>query len=91
MSTTLSPASVKQLGQMNFEVYPNPATTSVNVVLENDQPATLDIYNLTGGKVQSIILSKKETIISTEGFSKGSYFFKLSKDSGVQTKKIVIE
>jgi aryl-phospho-beta-D-glucosidase BglC (GH1 family) len=90
-ATTLKNNSVSQLKQLNFEVYPNPASTSVNVVLEDDQPASLDIYNVTGSIIQSIILSEKETAISTNGFSKGSYFFRLSTDTGVQTKKVMVE
>ncbi len=91
MTTTLKPTSVSLLGHMNFEVYPNPASTSVNVILENDQPARLDIYNLTGSRIQSIILSEKETSLPLAGLSKGSYLFKISTNTGVQTKKVMVE
>lgn len=91
MATTLSPASICQLKKSNFEVYPNPATTSVSVVLENEQPATLDIYNLIGSKIQSTTLSCKETTVSLAGFPKGSYLFKLSSNEGTQTKKVMVE
>jgi len=91
MATTLKPTSVGQLEQMNFKVYPNPATSSVNIVIENEQPVTLDIYNLTGTRIESAILTKKETTISLAGLSKGSYFFNLRSNEGIQTKKVVIK
>jgi aryl-phospho-beta-D-glucosidase BglC (GH1 family) len=90
-ATTLNPTSVSQLEQMSFAIYPNPATTSVKVVIESDKPATLDIYNLIGGRIQSTILNGKESIVSLTGFSKGSYLFTLSSNEGVQTKKVIVQ
>lgn len=91
MATTLSPASVNQLKESNFEVYPNPASTNVKVVFESEQPATLDVYNVTGSRIQSITLSEKETNLSLAGLSKGSYLFKISTNTSVQTKKVLVE
>ena len=91
MATTLSPASVNQLKESNFEVYPNPASTNVKVVFESEQPATLDVYNVTGSKIQSITLAEKETTVSLAGFPKGSYLFKLSSNEVTQTKKVMVE
>lgn len=91
IATTLSPASINQMKQGNFEVYPNPATSSVKVVLENEHPATLNIYNLIGTKIQSTTLTDKETNVSLAGFPKGSYLFKLSLNEGTQTKKVMVE
>lgn len=88
--STLEDASV-----MNMQVYPNPAQSNVNVVLEGVQGQTMiTIYDMSGKVVSSerIEVSYNGQIYTTSvnNYSQGIYFVKVVNGDAVMTKKLII-
>ncbi len=77
----------------NLSVYPNPASTSLNVKLGSvSDKATVEVYNTIG---QIVIASQEVTNNSTEinvsTLAKGVYILKVSNGKEVSNTKFVIE
>ncbi len=79
--TTLSTDAV---AITDFEIFPNPARSVVNV--NTTQPLNrLEVYSSLGQKV----LESSNTSIDISNQPKGLYFFKIYTDSGVATRKVI--
>jgi hypothetical protein len=70
-------------------IYPNPATTLLNVV--NDVEMTsVRIMNQTGQVVYFDSPSETQVSINTAKFSAGIYFIEITSEKGVATEKLII-
>jgi hypothetical protein len=75
-----------------FTIFPNPAFSNVLINKpESSNPAKLDIYNVLGMKIKSVMLTNNETSISVESLEKGIYIFVLTSINSVETKKIMVQ
>ncbi|MFC1785866.1 GDSL-type esterase/lipase family protein [Candidatus Neomarinimicrobiota bacterium] len=82
--------------------FPNPfnPTTSINYDLSNDSYVTLDIYNISGEHINSLVdetQAKGSKIVQWNGVNKkgekvnsGIYFYKLQANDFTKTKKMVL-
>ncbi|MBD3170433.1 MAG: T9SS type A sorting domain-containing protein [candidate division Zixibacteria bacterium] len=77
--------------------YPNPfnATTTISYALASDSDVSLEIYNLMGQKVETIISENQTAGYKTvtwdaSGYSSGVYFYKLSAGNEVFTKRLTL-
>lgn len=72
----------------NFVIYPNPATSILN--LDINQNATIqriDIYNLYGQLVYNQVRNFSSTMkLNISNFSNGTYFIKIITNDGNATK-----
>lgn len=78
-------------------VFPNPSSEQINLSFSSikNQEVKIELLDLTG----KIILSKIEKAqsgithktIDIKGIAKGIYFINLTNESGIETKKIIIE
>jgi Secretion system C-terminal sorting domain len=73
--TTLSSESFTK---SDFELYPNPADTNINIVVKEETVNAIDIYDITG----KLLLSTKQTTIDVSLFSNGVYIVSVKTDSG---------
>lgn len=71
-------------------VYPNPTTTDLNVVLENDVETRAVLYNTIGQVVRQVQF-QGSTELSLGDLSKGIYIIHLSNKEGMATRKVVLE
>jgi len=88
--------SVRSLTTFNsFEVYPNPATSSVNIEVEVNQGRILSysIINISGQTMVSKTVNAKqlEEAIPTAGFVAGVYVLNIVTDSGSSAKRLIIQ
>jgi len=75
-------------------VFPNPFTSSINVVVKDILQTNLEIsiYNAVGVKVLSKFLMSKSSIIETNNLTKGIYFYQVSSnDKILQSGKLVCD
>jgi len=75
-----------------LDVYPNPNSGSfvVNLRSVKEEPATIVITNIVGGKVSELTtVTNKETAITTQ-LAPGIYFLSVSTANGRYTDKIVV-
>jgi hypothetical protein len=77
--------------------YPNPfnPSTSIEFVLSKAGRATLDIYNVVGQKVATLVDGKMvagdhEIVWDASTFASGIYFYKLNFEGSSQTKKMML-
>lgn len=76
----------------NFLVYPNPAKSSINIVLPNHtgKSTTLTLIDARGKKVATFELSTKEEQVQLPPLTKGIYYLRLN-DTTLAAQKLVIE
>lgn len=86
-----NPLSVYQIDDVNsIVVFPNPFTNSLTVTSNNNQPATITIYDITSRKLlqQEFINS---ITLSTSQLPKGIYLYQVRNKSGVINKGKVVK
>jgi hypothetical protein len=72
-------------------VYPNPATSLVTIANPAHKTIKLDIYDISGRKIKSQIISSDYTNIPVESLEPGTLMFIFTSDNSVQTAKVVIQ
>ncbi len=77
-----------QVQDLAFSIYPNPATTVLNINL-NAEIKSVTIYNTLGQMVQENVSPTKTTDVS--GLKTGSYFIKIISDKGTASSKFIKE
>jgi hypothetical protein len=71
-------------------VYPNPATDMINVVVSED--ATVQLVDVSGRQViyQTNVLANEAASISTASIANGVYLMKVYNGTNVSVKKVVV-
>lgn len=73
-----------------IEAYPNPTSDFVNILINKDfDNATIEIYNITGQYLQSIVVKYRSTPISLENYPSGLYIAKINYDNQTESIKII--
>lgn len=77
-----------ELGSSKLAVYPNPATTEVNIKLEGSKVADITVADVTGRVIP--VKFSKEGKVDTSKLSTGVYFLRVKDDKGVtRIQKII--
>jgi len=83
---------------LSVEVWPNPATNSVNIsfVLENSDNAVIEITDLSGRKVSTIENRKfsrgsNQVSFDINNYAKGIYIYKIRTSNALVSGKLIIE
>lgn len=72
------------------EVYPNPTTQFVNIVIgEEFSKAEVQVFDMTGRKLQERDLNYQSTPIDLQGYGPGVYIFKITIDGIVNDVKVI--
>lgn len=92
---TTSPEESAAEKAINMNVYPNPASNNVNVVLSGVEGQTvITVHDMSGKAVTSmrVDLDGNNQIVNlpVDNFSQGIYFIKAVNGSAVMTKKLII-
>lgn len=84
--TVSATASVAENHQSNIKLYPNPADTYfiVDNVAANDK---LEIYNVAGKLVKSLVIQSNNEKISIENLTSGVYFAKINERKALRLIK----
>ncbi len=77
----------------NIVIYPNPANNQINVEVNDlsNYPRTVELYNVLGQKVISLIPAENKFALSLTGFSTGTYYLKIISGAKVYTQKLIKE
>lgn len=77
---------------VNFEIYPNPATTEINLVTYNDDQLTFRIYDSVGRLLQEVQVSGLTTI-DVSALSAGVYMYAVENNTNgmISTDKFIVE
>ncbi len=76
---------------VSVQVYPNPATSVINVVAP--ERAVVELMNVLGQQVivSTVVNANQKQEISTENLANGTYMLKIYNDNFVSTQRIVID
>ena len=73
---------------IEFEMYPNPAQSSVTIELSNNQNFTLSIIDLSGRNIATTKNVSGKTVVSIAGFTPGMYLVEvLNEQAGISERK----
>lgn len=73
-----------------ISVYPNPATTNLNVVLGSGMKADLSVLDLTGKVVAVINQVAGEATVNVASLKAGTYLLRVATAEGIATKRFVV-
>ena len=91
-----SGASIEEIENIYMNVFPNPATTAVNVVFEaNNSTYNVSILDLQGRVVSNQVVENvygtQTVVFGTENIAKGSYVISVKSNGNTTTKNVVIK
>jgi len=93
ISVEVIPGTITSINPNDFVsqimIYPNPATNYVTI--ESPQQAILEIFNMKGQLLETILCSNKRTTIDLSKLSTGIYLTKVKSDIGIVVKRIIIQ
>lgn len=78
---TTEELGIVELGSSKLAVYPNPATTEVNIKLEGSKIVQADVTDVTGRVISSQAV--KNGKVNVANLAKGVYFLRVKDDKGV--------
>jgi hypothetical protein len=78
---------------VNFNLYPNPATESITISIENglDKNQKLRIIDVSGKLVMESYINSTQAILDISKLKKGVYFVTLFTNKGQKTRKLVLQ
>ncbi|MCF6131927.1 T9SS type A sorting domain-containing protein [Flavobacterium wongokense] len=73
----------------SVKVYPNPATTTLNIATKNLQAEELELYDVQGRLILSEKMSGTEHQLNISNLENGTYLLKVSGDNKSETIKVI--
>jgi hypothetical protein len=82
---------VRDIDQLQFSIYPNPADQQITVVLDNKtgQNALAVMYDMTGRKVAEFSLNDNYNTLNISDLNSGIYLLQIKTESQTAIKKII--
>jgi hypothetical protein len=81
------------LPEIDFSLYPNPATNFINIEL--DQSAyrnnSMKIYNLLGELITEKRVSTSRISLDVSNYPKGVYLININSEQGNKTKRFIVQ
>ena len=77
--------------EAGFEIFPNPATSMINIKSSLNGEAQVNIFDMTGRCVKQVVTDMNNATISIENLNKGVYFISVQQDKYYNIQKLVVE
>lgn len=78
--------------EANFNIYPNPAQSMINIESSLNGKAQINIFDMTGRCVKEISANDMSKVsVNVEDLNKGVYFISIQQDNSYNIQKLVIE
>ena len=90
--TGLTPSGIqeKQLRQISFGIYPNPANDEINLQFETAGSKQLSIFNMTGEQVYNNTILEKTFKLNIASLAKGIYLIEMKDQNGLGKQKLIV-
>lgn len=87
-----SPASLSNIDQANFVLYPNPANNFVKVRLSNSSEimTLVQVYDNSGVLIMEVTPSQNNVVLNTEQLNAGTYHIVVSTANTILNQKLVL-
>lgn len=79
--------NVNEMSTGAFGIYPNPATSSINIKSNITAATEVNVYDMTGRLVKKVVINDSNATINVEDLNKGIYFINING----KVEKLVIE
>ena len=83
--------SVNEIEQFESSIYPNPVNDILNIRTGNATIENIQIIDLTGRLVKTIIPVSNQTQVNVAEFNAGIYFVQITVNGKVETHRLVIQ
>ena len=91
IKTGANPSSIDEVSKKYMtKIYPNPTKDMISIEVENQDNATIEIYNISGKLIFSKELDSKVEKIDVSGLPEGIYVVKVLQNNTVNFGKLVI-
>tara|TARA_B100000809_G_scaffold266882_1_gene332497 strand:+ start:1181 stop:3721 length:2541 start_codon:yes stop_codon:yes gene_type:complete len=87
--TTISAESI-ELEELEFAIYPNPASSMANIVLPNADAELVEIYATTGQKVAEVKVVNGKGVLDVQNLKSGIYIVRMTVGNQSITKKLIV-
>jgi len=87
---TTAPSYINESNQDIFNIYPIPATYSLNIEANSTDLATYKMYDINGNLISENTFTKN-TKLDLSHLAKGNYLLNISTKEGSITKKIIVK
>ncbi|MCB9173829.1 MAG: S8 family peptidase [Flavobacteriales bacterium] len=78
--------------EIEISIYPNPTTSTLNIISSNNEPIfKLNLLDVTGKNIQTIKPHDSVVKLNLKGLSEGVYFLQLVLEKSTFTKKIMLK
>ena len=84
------PDNIDEYSNDNFVVYPNPASSIINIVSNVNETSVVDIVDVTGRCVKQFEISGNATL-DVKDIDKGVYLMIIQHDGNKSIQRIVVE
>jgi hypothetical protein len=82
--------AVNQIEKSSFAMYPNPASTSIDIQSQNSF-SKIEIHDIEGRLVKELLLDTNSYKLDVSSLCEGVYFVKVTyKDFGTVVQKILL-
>ena len=83
---------VEEVEMENISIYPNPATSNINIKSEMIGEGQVTLIDMTGRVVKNVnVTDMSNTTISVEDVADGVYFIKMQQNGNIAIDKVVIK
>ena len=79
--------TIEPYDNYSFLIYPNPANQNITIV--SPQPATVEITDIQGQLIETLVTMSNKTTIDVFNFANGMYFIRATTEEGAVTKKFI--
>ena len=79
---------INELTEGEVNVYPNPATTVINI--DNAEGAQVSVFDINGRMISNIESASANQTIDASSFAKGMYIVRIANGNNVITKKVSV-
>jgi hypothetical protein len=83
--------AVKNFNAGSFKAYPNPTQNSWTISSGTNKITSVHVYDMLGRSVYTKATSSNDVSVNASSLSKGTYFAKVSTESGTLTVKLIKE
>ncbi|GAB4252354.1 MAG: hypothetical protein Kow0079_07040 [Vicingaceae bacterium] len=84
------PLSINEINKFGFEVYPNPTTGLVNIILDQTDNYTINVVDVLGKVVDTQKINGVRATVDLSGLNTGVYFVNIKNDKTSITERLVL-
>jgi hypothetical protein len=87
---TLAPDAIISNREELLQIYPNPASTQVNLEMNSDV-SSIQIYSFTGNLIREFVVRNRIMKLDISSFSQGIYLIKVNTETDSAVYKLTVE